>query len=64
MTLKEAIEYFGTRSELAKKLNISLPAISFWKNKIPMGRQYQIELMTNGELKADTESEDSERQVA
>lgn len=53
MKKKEAISYFGTAAELAKKLNISEAAISQWGENVPKGRAYQIEVLTGGNLKAE-----------
>ncbi|MBF3236873.1 helix-turn-helix domain-containing protein [Aeromonas veronii] len=53
MKKADAINYFGSAAELAKKLNISEAAISQWGETIPKGRAYQIEVLTGGELKAD-----------
>ncbi|MGN5061415.1 Cro/CI family transcriptional regulator [Aeromonas sp. 6P] len=53
MKKADAINYFGSAAELAKKLNISEAAISQWGETIPQGRAYQIEVLTGGKLKAD-----------
>ncbi|MDR7019568.1 Cro/CI family transcriptional regulator [Aeromonas salmonicida] len=53
MKKADAINYFGSAAELAKKLNISEAAISQWSTTIPKGRAYQIEVLTVGKLKAD-----------
>lgn len=52
MRKTDAINYFGSASELAKKLNISEAAISQWGQNVPQGRAYQIEVLTGGKLKA------------
>lgn len=52
MTKKEAVDHFGTATALAKALGITLEAVSQWQD-VPMRRQYEIERLTNGELKAD-----------
>jgi len=52
MKKADAINYFGSAAELAKKLNISEAAISQWGETIPQGRAYQIEVLTGGQLKA------------
>jgi len=53
MKKTDAINYFGSAAELAKRLNISEAAISQWGETIPQGRAYQIEVLTAGKLKAD-----------
>ena len=54
MTPKDLIEHFKTQSEIARVLGCGQPSVSEWfeKNHIPEGRQYQIELATNGALRA------------
>ncbi|QTL94013.1 Cro/CI family transcriptional regulator [Aeromonas jandaei] len=53
MKKEDAISYFGSAAELARSLNISEPAVSRWGDTIPKGRAYQIEVLTDGKLKAD-----------
>lgn len=53
MRLQEAIAHYGTKMELAKRLNISRGAISQWGENIPKLRQYEIERDTQGRLKVD-----------
>lgn len=54
MTLDEAIKEFGSKSSLADRLGVSRQTVYLWekKGKIPFSRQAQIELETNGKLKA------------
>lgn len=53
MTLTQVLEHFKVKpSELAEKLGVTPGAISQWKDGIPDGRQWQIEVMTGGDLKA------------
>lgn len=53
MTLTDVLEHFKAKpSELAEKLGVTPGAISQWKDGIPHGRQWQIEIMTGGALKA------------
>jgi len=49
--LKEVLNYFGGVSGLANALQIDRHAIYQWK-KIPLGRAYQIEVLSNGKFKA------------
>lgn len=55
MNLEQVLKHFGVKPyELADKLGVSRGAISQWKSSgIPEGRQWQIEALTKGELKAD-----------
>ncbi|MFO1257815.1 MAG: Cro/CI family transcriptional regulator [Gammaproteobacteria bacterium] len=46
------ISYFGSKNKLAAALGVTPPAISQWKDFIPKGRAYQIEVLTNGKFKA------------
>lgn len=53
MKLTEAVEYFGSKTALAKAINVGKSAVTLWGDQIPQGRQYQIEILTKGKLKAD-----------
>lgn len=52
MKLGDVVDYFGSKKKLSEALGISGPAISRWGDEIPLARQYQIEVITNGKLKA------------
>ena len=56
MTVNQVIEYFGSKAEVANKLGISYQAVQQWDDagKIPKGRQFQIQVLTNGELEAES----------
>jgi len=49
----DAIEHFKSASNLAKELGISRMAISQWGENVPPLRAFELERITNGELKAD-----------
>lgn len=54
MTKTEVINYFGSISKAADALNIRYQSVYEWpENGVPIGRQYQIELLTKGALKAE-----------
>ena len=55
MTIDQVIEYYGGISKTAEALGISYQAVSQWadKNKVPTGRQFQIQIETKGKLTAD-----------
>lgn len=53
MTTKEAIEYYGGIKQLADTLGIWPHVIYRWGDHPPMGRQYELEVKTNGELRAE-----------
>lgn len=58
MTYEEAIQHYQTQSALAKALGIKGPSVAEWKanGTIPLTRQYQIEVLSGGKLKADRRS--------
>jgi len=60
MTLEEAVEYFGSRAQLARTLKINAAAVTNWAargDRIPELQQMKLERITHGALKADTEEE-------
>lgn len=51
--LDELFLYFGSQSELARRLNISPAAVTQWLvDGVPPGRAIEIEKMTDGKFKA------------
>lgn len=65
MNVDQAIEHFGSQSALARALGIEPPSVAEWKSKgkIPPVRQFQIEVVSGGALKADA-PEQSQRAAA
>jgi hypothetical protein len=56
MKTKEAIEHFGSVPALAAALGMrSRQAVYYWGEYPTPGRQYQIEVLTNGALRAERE---------
>ena len=53
MTTQEAIEHFGSVKKLADALGIWPQVIYTWGEAPPMARQYELEVKTQGALKAD-----------
>lgn len=55
MKPQDAIKHFRTQARLAKALGLAQSTVAEWvsNDEIPMPRQYQIELATAGNLKAD-----------
>ena len=54
MKTKDAVDYFGgSKTELANALGVDRSAITLWGEDVPRLRQYQIEILTKGALKAD-----------
>lgn len=53
MKTKDAVDFFGgSKTELANALGVDRSAITLWGDEVPQLRQYQIEVLTNGKLKA------------
>jgi hypothetical protein len=53
MTTEEAINYYGGKFELAKVLNCWPTAFYNWGDYPPMAKQYELEVKSNGQLKAE-----------
>jgi hypothetical protein len=53
MTTQEAIAYYGDMKKLAAELGIWAHVIYRWGSHPPMARQYELEVKTNGALKAE-----------
>jgi len=51
-----AIEIFGSVRALADELGITVQAIYQWGHEVPVSREYQIQVITDGKLKAGAES--------
>ncbi len=51
MKKQEVLEYFGGIKQTAKALGVSIQAVYKWES-VPLGRQYQIQVMTGGRLQA------------
>jgi hypothetical protein len=55
MSPKNVVQYFGSQVAAAKALGVYQSSVAEWvaNGCIPEVRQYQIELATNGQLRAD-----------
>lgn len=55
MTPEEAKEHFGSQSAVARVLGVAASSVSEWftAGRIPLGRQYQLELASSGALRAE-----------
>lgn len=53
MTLKDVLQHFGTQQKAADFFGLRQSSICKWRAGIPVPRQYQIEVLTGGKLKAD-----------
>lgn len=51
-TLKDVEDYFGGVPALAKALNIKPQSIYQWSGVVPRARAFELEHITNGEIKA------------
>ncbi len=55
MKFSDVMIYFDYKmANIAKALDISPQSITYWhkNNKVPYGRQFELECITNGALKA------------
>jgi hypothetical protein len=57
MTKNETINYFGSVKKLADALKIWPQSIYAWGKYPPISKQYEIEVKTNGKLKAEKTNE-------
>ena len=55
MTTTQAIEYYGGIKQLAAALGIWAHVIYRWGEYPPMARQYELEVKTNGALRAEND---------
>ncbi|NYZ69351.1 Cro/Cl family transcriptional regulator [Endozoicomonas sp. SM1973] len=51
MTVEQAVSYFGSKTKLANFLGLNKSSITHWGNTVPSSRAYQLQVLTNGELK-------------
>lgn len=56
MKRQTAIDYYGSIPKLAQALKITYEAVRQWGDVVPELRQYQLEKLTDGKLKAGQES--------
>ena len=52
MRTQDAADFFGGKSKLAEALGVSPSAITQWGECVPLVRQYQIQVVSKGKLKA------------
>lgn len=53
MTYHDLISHYGSQAQAARALGVPRQSVWQWKQAIPLGRQFQIELATGGALRAD-----------
>lgn len=58
MKTSEAVQFFNGVTRLARALGIRRQAIYQWGEEPPQGRQFEIQVLTGGHLKAETRSTD------
>lgn len=58
MTTEDAIRHFGGRRELAEALGIWVTATYSWGRYPPLGRQYQLQVLTDSKLKVEPNAND------
>jgi len=53
-TLQDVVDHFGSRSEMAKVMGVSPPAVTIWCSlgRLPGERAIQIERLTGGLFRA------------
>lgn len=56
MKTQAAAEFFGSKKKMAIALGISPGAVTMWGETVPEGRQYQIQIISKGKLKATTKA--------
>lgn len=64
MRTKQAIKHFGSAAALARALDISRQSVHDWGAKVPLGRAYQIEVLTAGALQAPRPPQERQRATA
>ncbi len=53
MNMNDLRRHYGTQKKAAEALKTSAQVVSAWnKNGIPIGRQYEIQVITGGALRA------------
>lgn len=52
MRKSDVIEHFGSVTAAAKALELTTQAVSMWPETVPRKCQWQIDVLTNGKLKA------------
>jgi hypothetical protein len=53
MKTETAITHFGSKAALARALQIRPPSIQDWGVLVPLGRAYELQVLTNGALQVD-----------
>ena len=66
MKPEEIVSYYGTQVKAAAALGVDQSSISNWctAGKVPLVRQYQVQLATRGKLKADKPAQRQQQRIA
>jgi len=57
MTTSEAIDFYGGVQKLADALGVRRQSVWKWGDRPPKGRQYELQAITGGALKADPDED-------
>lgn len=63
MRTKDAIAHFGSKSAIARELDISPAAVSKWDEAVPVESAKALEIRTNGVLRVDWSLYDATRRA-
>lgn len=53
MKTVDVVRFFGSKSKVAKELQLTKQAVGQWGEIVPELRQLQIELITSGQLRSE-----------
>jgi hypothetical protein len=53
MTKNDIMKHFGSQRAIADLLNIDQSAVSLWGDTVPLQRQAQLQILSNGKLTAE-----------
>ncbi|WP_323115400.1 Cro/CI family transcriptional regulator [Pseudomonas guariconensis] len=56
MKTRDAANHFGSKKKLAEALGIQPSAVTMWGEFVPISRQYQIQILSNGKLVAEAKA--------
>ncbi len=52
ITYTDVVAHFGNESDLARALEVKPQAVYQWAGVVPRGRAFEIEVLTQGKMKA------------
>ncbi len=53
MKTRDVAKFFGSKKKLAEALGIQPSAVTMWGDTVPESRQYQIQVLSQGQFRAD-----------